>query len=66
MALLEEEADRVGVGLRVAIELLRRPKVLLLDEPTSGLDAKASLSLVRTLAALAGGACPRWPSWEGV
>jgi ABC-type multidrug transport system ATPase subunit/ABC-type transport system involved in cytochrome c biogenesis permease component len=42
----------------VAVELLRRPNVLMLDEPTSGLDSASALSLCLTLKELAeSGSC---------
>jgi ATP-binding cassette subfamily G (WHITE) protein 2 len=42
----------------VAVELLRRPNVLMLDEPTSGLDSASALSLCMTLKELAeSGSC---------
>lgn len=39
--------------LSVAVELLRKPAVLLCDEPTSGLDATSSLKVVQLLKSLA-------------
>ena len=39
--------------LSVALELCGDPSLLFLDEPTSGLDAVATMSLVRSLQALA-------------
>ena len=41
--------------LALAVQLARRPQLLLLDEPLAGLDYRARDEVVRTLEALKGG-----------